>query len=92
MPEGNPLGMLLLELLHPESFLCSIPTLKITSFPGLPAPWPGCRGVRETIPILSWGRQEALLGQRGDVGGERDPSQPCWNLGQEDLAKQNRSP
>lgn len=70
---------------HPENhFLPMAPS-------ALP-PWPVCRGVQKTIPIPSGGHQEDLLGQRGDVGGKQDPSQLCWNLGQEDLSKQNMSP
>lgn len=38
------------------------------------------------------GGTEWLCWDRGDVGGKRDPSQLCWNLGQEDLAKQNTIP
>lgn len=43
--EGNLLGMLLFGRRGSESFLCSIPALKTTSFPWLPVLFlPGCRG------------------------------------------------
>lgn len=70
MPEGNLLGMLLFGWRSSKSFLCSIPTLKTTSSPWLPAPFlprPGCRRAGETVlqcRELGWGHRVVLLGQR----------------------------